>query len=122
MTRDELIEYCLAFPSAYEDYPFDKIADDNAWAVIRHKANKKSFALIYTRNGNLCVNLKCEPSEAVFLRQVYADLTAAYHMNKDHWNTIKVGGDIPDNEIQDMIRRSYDLIKPKVRIKKLKNH
>ena len=118
MTRDELIEFCLTFPLAYEDYPFDKIADDNAWAVIRHKTNKKSFALIYNRNGNLCVNLKCEPLEADFFRQVYTDVTPAYHMNKQHWNTVVIGGDVPDQELFGMVRRSYELIKPGVRANK----
>lgn len=56
MTRQELIDYCLTFPSAYEDYPFDDIADASAWTVVRHRINKKSFALIYERNGRLCVN------------------------------------------------------------------
>ena len=51
MTRRELIDYCLTLPDVYEDYPFDGIADAGAWAVMRHRMNKKSFALIYERNG-----------------------------------------------------------------------
>ena len=77
--------------------------------------NKKSFALIYERNGKLCVNLKCDPFEADFLRQAFADVTPAYHMNKVHWNTVMFSGDAPEDEIKRMVGRSYDLIKPKVR-------
>ena len=40
MNRQELIAYCLTFPAAYEDYPFDSITDAGAWTVMRHKANK----------------------------------------------------------------------------------
>jgi len=88
MTRRELIDYCLTYPDAYEDYPFNELtgAPDAAWVVMRHKGNKKSFALIYERGG-FCVNLKCEPFRADFLRQIYSDVTPAYHMNKEHWNT-----------------------------------
>lgn len=64
MTRQELIDFCLTMPLAYEDYPFDEIADAGAWTVMRHQANKKSFAFIYERNERLCVNLKCDPFEA----------------------------------------------------------
>ena len=39
-------------------------------------------------------------------------------MNKEHWNTATLGGDVPDEEIKRMITNSYDLIKPKVRNKK----
>ena len=33
MTKRELIDYCLTYPAAYEDYPFDETA-----AVIKHSA------------------------------------------------------------------------------------
>jgi len=115
MTRQEIICYCLSLPLAYEDYPFDNIADAGAWTVMRHKGNKKSFALIYERNGKLCVNLKCDPFEADFLRQAFVDVTPAYHMNKVHWNTVTLGGDVPDEELLRMIEASYGLIKPKIR-------
>ncbi|MDR0949936.1 MAG: MmcQ/YjbR family DNA-binding protein [Lachnospiraceae bacterium] len=113
MTRLELIDFCLSFPAAYEDYPFDNIRDGSEWAVMRHKGNKKTFALIYVRCDKLCVNLKCDPVESYFLRSIYKDLIPGFHMNKTHWNTILVGGDVPDEDLQDMIERSYDLIKPK---------
>ena len=83
MNRQELIGFCLTFPAAYEDYPFDDVADEDAWTVMRHSINKRSFALIYKRRGRLCINLKCEPLEADFLRQLFADVTPAYHMNKE---------------------------------------
>jgi len=88
MTRQEIIDFCLTFVSAYEDYPFDDITEPGKWTVMRHRANKKTFALIYERNaGNpcgskLCVNLKCDPIEADFLRQMFADVTPGYHMHK----------------------------------------
>ncbi len=113
MTRQDLIDFCLTFPAAYEDYPFDDIADAGAWTVMRHKINKKSFALIYERHSKLCVNLKCDPFEADIMRQAFEDITPAYHMNKEHWNTVKVGGNVPEDEMKRMIGRSYDLIKPK---------
>ena len=53
MTRQDLIDFYLTFPDAYEDFPFDDITDARAWTVMRHKENKKSFALIYERHGKL---------------------------------------------------------------------
>ena len=112
MTRRELIDYCMTFSAAYEDYPFDDITDAGAWTVMRHSANKKSFALIYQRGEKLCINLKCNPFEADFLRQTFANITPAYHMNKIHWNTVVLAGDVPEDEIRRLIGLSFDLIKP----------
>jgi predicted DNA-binding protein (MmcQ/YjbR family) len=82
---------------------------------MRHRTNKKGFAHICERNGKLCINLKCDPFEADILRQQYNDLTPGWHMNKEHWNTISLGGDVPEDELTRMIERSYNLIKPKER-------
>ncbi len=114
MTRRELIGLCLTHTAAYEDYPFD----GGEWCVVRHRANRKGFAHIYERGGRLCVNLKCDPFEADFLRQAYADVNPAYHMNKVHWNTVTVDGDVPEEELAQMIGKSYDLIKPGLKGKK----
>lgn len=112
-TRRELIAYCLTYPDAYEDYPFDERADaPDAWTVLRHRLNQKSFAFIYERDG-LCVNLKCEPEQADFLRKVYAGVTPAYHMNKQHWNTVRLNSDVPWDELCNMIEHSYRLTMPK---------
>lgn len=113
MTRQELIDYCLTLPGAYEDYPFDELPGEGATAVMRHGSNKKSFALIMAHGDQLYLNLKCDPMEADFLRQVYEGVIPGYHMNKTHWNTIIMGMDVPEEEIQRQIDMSYDRIKPK---------
>lgn len=110
MTKRELIEYCLTYPGAYEDYPFDE-----EWAVIRHSGSKKSFALIYERNGHPCANLKCEPMRADFLRSVFDQVQPAYHMNKVHWNTVILDGGLPEQELFDMVAHSFELTMPRKR-------
>ena len=118
MTKRELIELCLSFGAVYEDYPFDLDQDAlDAWTLIRHVGNKKTFAFIYHRDG-LCMNLKCDPLRAEFLRQVYEAVKPAYHMNKTHWNTVYVDRDVPMDALEGMIRESFELTRPKVRRKK----
>jgi len=113
-----LIDLCLSFPAVYEDYPFDKMTGPAVWAVMRHRTNKKTFAMIYERDGKLCINLKADPLEADFLRQAFADVTPGYHMNKTHWNTIILGGDVSTDNLKQMITQSYDLIKPKTKARR----
>ena len=116
MTRREWIDHCLTYADAYEDYPFDAVSDGEAWTVMRHKSNRKSFALIYERDG-LCINLKCEPMQADFWRRVYPQVTPGYHMNKSHWNTVRPNDGLDDQIIRDMIDHSFALTAPKGRKK-----
>lgn len=115
MTRQMLIDFCLTFPAAYEDYPFDGWRDGGAMTVMRHRANQKIFAMIYERLGKLQINLKCDPIEADFLRQLFKDVTPGYHMNKSHWNTVTIDGDVSDETLKNMIESSFHLIKPKIK-------
>ncbi len=110
VTRRELIDYCLTYSDAYEDYPFDDRTAADAWAVMRHRGNKKGFAFIFERGG-LCVNLKCEPLRADFLRQLYPGVTPAFHMNKEHWNTVHTE-EVPEDALYDMIEHSHQLTMP----------
>jgi len=110
ITKRELINLCLELPQSYEDYPFDDVTP-----VIRHKANKKMFALVGESDGRLTVSLKCDPIEADFLRRTYNDVRPGHHFNKRHWNTLTLMGDVPFKEVKRQIEASYDLIKPKIK-------
>ena len=113
MQTRELIDHCLTFPSVFEDHPFGEDA-----AVIKHISNKKMFALVGSLGGRLQVTLKCDPDRADFLRIAYADVVPGYHFNKRHWNTIYVEGDVPQDELFEMIEHSYNLTKPAIRKKR----
>lgn len=107
--EERIIEYSLTFPGAYLDYPFH---DDTA--AVRHRNNKKNFVFIIQKNGQIWVNLKCEPMKADFWRGVYQSVTKGYHMNdKAGWNTVIMDGSVPWDVLEEMIGDSYDLIKPK---------
>lgn len=109
--RKQLIDYCLTLPGAYEDYPFD----DFNWTVMRHGYNKKTFALIFERMGNIWVNVKCEPDQGGVFAKCEQSVIPGYHMNKTHWNSIIMDGSMPIETVFGMIADSYDLIKPKLR-------
>ena len=113
MTEKELIDYCLTYEAAFLDYPFDEET-----AVIRHSSNKKMFALIGTSRNKVGINLKCEPLRAEILRDNYKSVETGWHMNKKHWITVYVGGDVSEEELHEMIDHSYDLIKPKTKRKR----
>ena len=64
--------------------------------------------------GHYCINLKCDPEEAVMLRDVFAAVIPGYHMNKTQWNTVILDGSIPQGEVERMIDNSYMLVVSKM--------
>ena len=102
-TKKDLIAHCLTYPDVYEDYPFH----DHEWAVIRHRSNRRVFAWIYRREGQVCVNVKCDPQWVEFWRKAYPGVLPGYHLNKKYWNTIYLDRDMPDSEIKHWIHHSY---------------
>ncbi|SEC87090.1 MmcQ/YjbR family DNA-binding protein [Arthrobacter woluwensis] len=111
MDARELREFCLGFPGAIEDFPFDpdtsvfKVASEVEGA--RHPA--KMFALTRLRALPLSVSLKCDPVLALQLRAGYPQITGAWHLNKKHWNGVLLEG-LPDELLRNMIEDSYDLV------------
>ncbi len=105
-TREQALKYGLSFPDTYLDAPFH----DNNWQLVRFSGNDKAFLWTYERNGYINLNVKVDPDKAFFWRDAYASVTAGYHQNKEHWNTIILDGSIPDKDIKLMIRDSYRLV------------
>jgi predicted DNA-binding protein (MmcQ/YjbR family) len=71
----------------------------------------------------LSINIKCEPEQAIELRERYESVQPGYHMNKKHWNTVDVDGSVPAKLIFKWIDDSYDLVVqslPKVKREKIK--
>jgi len=103
MDYDIVKQYCLSKPKAREDYPFGP----NALVL---KIRDKLFGILGEKNGLGRINLKCDPDEALMLRDIFDAVIPGYHMNKRHWNTVILDGTIPQGEIERMIDRSYGLV------------
>lgn len=102
MNIESIRDYCLSLPEVTEDFPFDE-------ATLVFRIRGKIFAMIDLENTQWFV-LKCEPELAIELRERYAEITPAWHMNKRHWNQIDIYGMLPDALVCDMICHSYDAV------------
>ena len=92
-----------------EDFPFDE-------TTLVMKVGGKMFALI-NLDEDSSLNLKCNPEEALALRETYNAVLPGYHMNKKHWNTIIIDGTIDDDLIRQWIGNSYFLVARNLTIK-----
>ena len=103
MTHKQVEEYLLSMPNSKLDYPFGE-------EVAVYKVNDKMFAIVQEKSDPLQLSLKCDPLLAETLRAKYETVLPGYHLNKKHWNTIVLTGQLPWEEIKGLIRHSYELI------------
>ncbi len=101
---EELRLYCLSKAATDESLPFGE-------DTLVFKVLGKMFALTSLSSTELSVNLKCEPSQAIELREEYpGTVLPGYHMSKKHWNTVMIDGTLPDETLKQWIDNSYDLV------------
>ena len=106
MDIEKFRAYCLAKKGVTENFPFDD-------TTLVMKVLDKMFAL-GNLDGDLNINLKCNPEKAIELREQYPAVKPGYHMNKKHWNTIEVDGSIATVTIEQWINDSYNLVVSKM--------
>jgi len=106
MNIEEIREYCLSKKGTNEDFPFDE-------TTLVFKVMDKIFVLT-DLTGDLSLNLKCDPTWAIELREQYPAILAGYHMSKKHWNTVKIDGTLSNSFIFRLIDHSYDLVVKKL--------
>lgn len=102
MNIEMIREYCISKKGVEECTPFGP-------DTLVYKVMGKIFALA-NLDGDLSINLKCDPEKAVELREKYDAVRPGYHMNKLHWNSVYIDGSVPDTLIFEWIDHSYTLI------------
>ena len=96
-------EYCLSLPLATEDMPF---GDE----VVTLRVCGKIFAML-SLTDTTRVSLKCEPLYAEELRERHPSaICPAWHMNKRHWNDVRLDSDLPTALVFHLVRHSYNRV------------
>lgn len=103
ISHKDVETYLLNLPHAQLDYPFGE-------GVVVYKVADKMFALVKEGSQPVNLSLKCDPQLAVLLREKYESVLPGYHLNKKHWNTLLLSGQLSWEEVQDLIRHSYNLV------------
>ena len=107
MNRIELEDYLQQHNGAQVSYPFG--ADVKVYKVM-----DKMFALVFQSDTAARVNLKASPGDVEVLVDQFASITPGYHMNKRHWITVNLGGDVPTTMLADLTEQSYALVVSKL--------
>ena len=82
------------------------------WNWIRFQIGGKMFAAICLDDNDqpYYVTLKLDPLEGDFWRKQYEDIIPGYYMNKQHWNSVKADGEVPDDILKDLLDKAYQIV------------
>jgi predicted DNA-binding protein (MmcQ/YjbR family) len=108
VTWHQLLAYCLAKPGAWQDEPWE--------TDIVVKVGSKIFAFLGSETGSQ-VGVKCGPSRDVadeWLLRYPDDASVMAYIGRSGWNTLRIGGSIPDDELLEAIDASYDAVVSKL--------
>jgi predicted DNA-binding protein (MmcQ/YjbR family) len=103
MDLETIRKYCLEKKSTTESFPFGEF-------TLVFKVCGKIFLLMSLDSQPLQFNVKCDPEKAEELREAYSSVIPAFHMNKKHWNTIIINGQVNSKLIREMVDDSYSLV------------
>jgi predicted DNA-binding protein (MmcQ/YjbR family) len=108
MSWEELVAYCMAKPGAWQDEPWD--------GDVVAKVGGKIFAFLGS-GANASVGLKCGANRDAadeWLARYPGDASVMAYIGRSGWNTLRVGGAIPDDELIEAIDASYAAVVSKL--------
>ena len=106
MNIEEFRSFCLSLPGVCEKMPFDKAASDYDRNLMVFTVGEKWFCLVNIEVFDFCT-LKLDPERARELQNAQPGIRPGWHMNKRHWISADLNGDVPDSMIRDLLRASH---------------
>ena len=107
MKSESLEEYLSKFENSEGSYPFGPEA-------LVFKVMGKMFALVSQKEEIPRVTLKCPPADGEVLISQFDSVTPGYYMNKKHWITISLNGELSEEMVHDLAIGSYTLVVSKL--------
>lgn len=105
-TREEALAFGLSFPNTYQESSTHTFA----YQRVKVEKSKKTFLLIYEREGYIYLEVKADKALRDLWRSAFSSVIAGLHQNSENWNTIILDETIPDEDIRKMIEASYALV------------
>ncbi|OEE41679.1 MmcQ/YjbR family DNA-binding protein [Vibrio anguillarum] len=95
-------------PQVESSYPFGPDA-------LVFKIRGKMFAYTSQSREEPFVTLKCTPEDGEVLTSAFSAIRPGYHMNKRHWISVKLNGDVDQMMLEELCELSYQLVVSKLK-------
>jgi predicted DNA-binding protein (MmcQ/YjbR family) len=106
--KKNALEKCLRdFKGSEGSYPFGPEA-------LVFKVMGKMFSLVSQKDKPARITLKCAPADGEVLVSQFESVVPGYYMNKKHWITVSLTGELPDGMLTDLAEGSYNSVVSKL--------
>ena len=113
MNIEEFREFCLSLPDVTEATPFEKFS-----------RGRYTILVFYVRIHMFCyfniddfsnITIKYNPTEMGKLKEQYQAIGEPFNGVKRYWISVQPNMDLPDEELKELVRNSYEIVKSKKR-------
>lgn len=109
MTPADVLDYCLAKPGAWEDEPWD----GDTVAKVGPAERGKIFAFLGSDSVGVKAGTSRDEADEWLVRYPQ-DASVMAYIGRSGWNTLRIGGSIPDDEVYEAIDASYVMVVSKL--------
>ena len=109
MNIEEFREYCLSLPDVTEATPFEKFSRGKFTILVFYVGGHSFCYFNVDEFSN--ITIKCNPAEMAELKEQYQSVTEPFNGDKRYWISVQPNMDLPDKELKDLVRKSYEIVK-----------
>lgn len=92
-------------------WPGAEAAEKPEWETFVLTVAGKIFGIFGVGSGELLLTLKGDPLDNVALRQAYPEVVPGYHVNKKHWNSVRLDiSTLSRAHLSELVQESYALV------------
>ena len=120
MNIEEFREYCLSLPDTTEETPFEKFFASKASQRAERSRGKFTILVFYVGGHMFCyfnvddfsnITIKCDPAEMAEMKEHYESVSDPFNGDKRYWISVQPNMDLPDKELKELVRKSYEIVK-----------
>lgn len=111
MDIERFRKYCLSFEDVTEKTPFGKFSARFSSVLVFYVC-EHMFCMVDIDDFRYAV-VKNTPEKIASLHESRNSVDSQRNMSAKYWIQLNFGGDIPESEILDLVRQSYEIVKDK---------
>ena len=111
MNIEDFRNFCLSLPDVTEATPFEKFSKGK-FTILVFYVNRHMFCH-FNIDDFENITIKCDASKIAELKERYQAVSEPFNGDRRYWISVKPNDDLPDDNLKELVRQSYEIVKSK---------